>query len=177
MKKSILNALAPAYKMKTAQNSSILDNPEEGRIELYPAGFTHLSSRDGRSRQKLFQDLWEKALFLGKETLIYPFGKDHSIALVPDPHNKYDPNAIHLILRAGHKSVLSSWNGLDMGFIPKKINEPILENIEKIHTGYILKVRDGVHHKHHVAKVVLFYGEKRKSNPGLARFMAILEEE
>lgn len=175
-KPSILGSTSSLYQIKKSENSSILDIPARAEIELYPAGYTHLSNRDDLSRQRTHRDIYEAAVVKGTEDNIAPLGtSNHTLELVHDPHNKFDKSAIHIILRAA-SGPLAHLDGRDLGFIPKKINKQILKNIQMCSGGYVQKVRSQVHKKYFSVKVVLQYGEKTAKRTTLERFSAILED-
>lgn len=175
-KPSILGSISPMYQIKKSENSAILDIPERSQIELYPAGYTHLSQRDDLPRQDVHRRIYEAAVIKGTEDNLAPLGTNsHWLELVPDPNNRHDRNAIHIILRAS-SGELAHLDGRDLGFVPKKINKQVLENIGMFSGGYVLKVRRAVHKKYFSAKVVLQYGEKTTKRATLERFSAILED-
>lgn len=167
------------YQVKKQSQGAILDIPDKGILELYPAGYTKPSNRDGISRQETYQLIWEAAVQLQSEEELFPFGKDnHNVRLLHDPENPYDKNALHLILEA-KDGPLVALNGRDLGFIPKKINQNVLRGINLIHGGRIFKVRSKFHTKYYSLKVVLGYGANtfsKLSVTSLSRFAAILEE-
>jgi len=181
---SILGHASQLYRSKRNETGSILDSPEKGLLELYPAGYTKPSNRDGQSRQELYKALYEIAVSKGAEGNLYPFEKDtHNITLLPDPSNPFDEHAVHLILEVSNvNSPLYHLNGRDLGFIPKKINQNILRGIDIFNGGRILKVKCNYHKKFYGAKVILAYADTHfDARPGmvmsLSRFADILEEE
>lgn len=182
-KTSPLGHASQLYRTKRNETGSILDVPEKGLLELYPAGYTKPSNRDSLNRQDVYKQVYESAVMKGVESNLYPFEKDsHNIILLPDPNNPYDTNAIHLILEVKDtSSPLYDLNGRDLGFIPKKINQNILQGMEIINGGRILKVKCNFHKKFYGAKIVFAYGETNWcSRPGgtmsLSRFSDILED-
>lgn len=180
MNPSVLGSLSEFYRTKSQQRGSILDLPDRGQLELYPAGYTKPSERDNCSRQDIYKELWQAAVVLNTENESYPLGKKgHNIILIPDPSNEHDPNAIHVILQTAEGTPLSHLNGKDLGYVPKKINIQILQNMNMINGGRILKVRSKFHEKYWTAKIVLGYGDmtfSAVSKTTLNRFAAILDE-
>lgn len=178
--KSPLGSQSQFYEVKTKQNGGIQDTPTKGTLEVYPAGYTKFSEKDDEHRQDLYQKLWEESVTSHSEEKLFPFGKkDHWIELVPNPENKFDPNAIHVVFRATPESPLAQLNGRDMGFIPMKISKMLKKNIKLINGGKILKVRSNFHKKYYTAKIVLGYGDTTFSSldkTTMARFTAILNE-
>lgn len=176
---SPLGSASQFYQVKKQSQGSILDIPNKGLLELYPAGYTKMSYRDNISRQDTYKRVYELAVQNTVEDQLFPFGKDdHNIELVPDPESPYDTNAIHVILRTSG-GPLAELNGKDLGFIPRKINQNILQHIELIHGGRIYKVRANFHKKYYTAKVVFGYGANtfgKLSLSSMARFASILEE-
>src|SRR5688572_21648101 len=133
---SILGDFSQYYLVKTQEGGGILDDPYAGKLEMYPAGYTYQSNRDGRTRQNTYQILWEAAVANKKETDLYPFGLEgHALELVRDTNNTADHYATHLILRVSSDSkyLPKSLDGVDLGFVPKKINQQILKNLNKVH--------------------------------------------
>jgi len=177
---SVLGDASQLYQVKSNAQGAILDQPERGLLELYPAGYTKPSNRDNVSRQEVFKSIYELAVSKGIEENSYPFEQNtHNITLLPDPANPFDKNAIHLILNAPKGSPLNFLNGKDLGFIPKKINTNILRNIELINGGRILRVKCNFHKKYYGAKIIFAYGPNTfepASTLSLSRFSAILED-
>lgn len=173
---SLLGDLSSLYLIKKSETSGILDLPKEAQVELYPAGYTFRSERDNISRQQTYQELYEIAINLEVEDDINPFGTiNHTLELVHDPLNKFDVNALHIILKA-KTGPLQYLDGRDLGFIPKKINPQVLSNKHMVSGGFIRKVRRGVHKKYFNAKVVVRYGKKTATQIRLERFSGILED-
>lgn len=177
---SPLGDLSKLYLTKSSSGGGILDVPSRGIIELYPAGYTKPSNRDGCTRQHVHKALWEFAVSKNMEETAFPFGQgSHHITLLHDPDNQFDKNAIHLILNTPVDSILRPLHGKDLGFIPMRINAQLLKNIETIGSGRILKVKSNFHHKYYAAKIVLAYGNTSFDPPStrsLSRFSAILED-
>jgi len=181
---SPLGSASQLYRTKKNETGSILDQPERGLLELYPAGYTKPSNRDNCSRQDLYKQLYELAVSLGTEEHLYPFEKDsHNITRLHDPRNIHDMNAIHLILDiASIQSPLLFLSGRDMGFIPRRINANIIIRMKLINGIRILKVKCNFHKKFYGAKVVIAYGNT-SFNPriggsmSLDRFTNILEDQ
>jgi hypothetical protein len=177
---SPLGIHSSAYRVKTSEKGSILDNPDLGLLEFYPAGYTK-PDKDGQSRQEVYQAMYEDAVTRSKEEQLYPLGKDsHDIILVPDFENPYDKNAMAVRLVVFNDSdPLYKYNGADIGFVPMKISAVLAPNRGMIKQGRILKVRNAVHAKYYSAKVVLSYGNQKFSSLDLTsniRFTAIMEE-
>jgi hypothetical protein len=182
---SILGPKHPQYKTRTAQNGHILDLPEEGILELYPAGFTkpvNSGERKGVNRQVVFRELWEIALRLEKEAKDFPFGKHqgHYVCLEPDEENPADPNAISLMLYADIGHPLRHLNGADLGYVPMRISDVVKANLNMFRDGKIKYVRNAVHKKHFGARLVLKYGDQALSASRTLvakRFRALMEED
>ena len=180
---SILGDLARLYQIKSGPGGGILDSPQEGILELYPAGYTQTSNLNGNNRQDFYSKLWSFAVERTTENAIKPFDFDkqytYTIDLLHDASNPYDSNAIHLIFSAPSNSRLAILDGGDMGFIPAKINTIILQNLDMIHDVRILKIRSAVHKKYFSAKIEIKYGDIWKPAEKLttlSRFVNLMEE-
>ena len=88
--RSILGDLHQYYAVKTQEGGGILEDPNTGKLEVYPAGYTKPSNRQqGVQRQVVYQMLYEAAVKLRKEKDLYPFGTEgHNIEIVHDPANQ-----------------------------------------------------------------------------------------
>ncbi len=180
---SPLGSASQLYRTKKNETGSILDMPDKGLLELYPAGYTKPSNREGISRQELYKQLYELAVALGTEDHLFPFKKSsHNIRLLHDPLNPYDINAIHLILEVtDDEDPLKKLKGRDLGFIPKRINQNILRGFKLINGARILKVKCNFHKKFYGAKIILAYGNTHFNtriggSMSLNRFRDILED-
>jgi hypothetical protein len=182
---SVLGSQSQLYREKRAETGSILDIPEKGLLELWPAGYTHTSNKGDYHRQDVYKMLWEAAVSHSVEDHLYPFGKDnHKVIVEHDPTNNFDENALQVYLVTTDCTPFvipkpGMPNKLDMGFIPKKINKIVLKNIDMLNSGRILKVRANFHKKYWTAKVVFGYNETTFSPLSVVtmnRFSAILEE-
>lgn len=177
--KSPLGDASSYYRVKRSEQGSIVDRPEQGMIELYPAGSTKPSTQEG-SRQAVLRNIYEKALEIEAEDKLFPFGKKgHHIVLHPQKDNRYDPHAVLLTLSAPEDSCLYSCDGKDIGFIPKRISKLIHENWHCFYDGLIYKVKSNVYGKYYQAKIVLLYGDefsRAGSSMSMGRFVNLLEE-
>ena len=159
--KSPLKAKSSLYWIKKNSRGSILDQPDKGLIEIYPAGYTKPSDKDGVSRQDVHKKIYDTALSLKTENQLYPFGRQgsHFIELIPESDNQHDPNAIAIVLRAYPESSLHHLDRRDLGYIPMKISSAVKKNIRMFTGGAILKVKAEVFGEYWQCKLVLSYGE------------------
>jgi hypothetical protein len=178
-KTSALGLSSAHYLTKTSEKGSILDQPELGLLEFYPAGYTK-PDKENNDRQVVYQALYEEAVRRDKEEQLYPLGKEgHDIVLIPDFDNPHDKHAMVVRLVVfGEKDPLYRFNGRDIGFVPMKITSALAPNRGMISQGRILKVRNGVHAKYFSAKVVLSYGERFSTldRTSAVRFSSLLED-
>ena len=178
---SPLGAQSSAYRVKTSEKGSILDNPELGLLEFYPAGYTK-PDKMGGSKQDIYKALYETAVSRNKEAQLYPLGKDtHNVLLIPEFDNPHDPNAMIVRLTGfDDDKELAQWSSRDLGYIPMKISKVLAPNRGMITQGRILKVRNAVHGKYYSAKIVLSYSNEDIFSPmditSSRRFSFILEE-
>ena len=175
--KSPLGDKAPFYIKKSVSRGAIQDHPEEGWLEFYPAGYSHVSRRDGVARQIRHKNLYQHAVHYRTENRLYPFKLiEHDIELVPDKTNPVDKNAMWVIL----KSKFSEWrdlNNTDLGFVPREISQVIRNNIQKITGGTIYKIKSDFYKKFYTCKIVLFYRNvPHPQNTGVDRFQSIIME-
>jgi len=180
-KPSPLGLSSQTFQEKKNSKGAILDQPDRGTLELYPAGFTKPSLMDGVSRQQVHKAIYEQAQKLGTSEDLYPFGKTgtHSIQLVPLHDNEWDPNATMIQLVADSDSPLAHLNGRDLGFIPLKISSLVKRNISMFTGGAILKTRAEVYKRYWQCKVILSYGEAQFApldRTARNRFAAIMGE-
>jgi hypothetical protein len=163
-----INGILPKnYWEKKSSQGRILDQPELGLLEFYPAGFTQ-SNESGESRQKGHRILYGAAVSTSKECWLFPFEDDaHKVLLIPEPSNPHDPHAIKVICE-GSGGVLAGLS-LDLGYVPARINKFLHAAEDLINGGRVLKVQAGVHQKYWRAKVILAYNH--------ASFESLLEEE
>lgn len=158
--KSPLGDLSYLYKTKEASKGSILDNPSDGLLELYPAGGTYRAA-SGHMRQEFYRVIHEAAVKLGTEAGNYPFGlHDHEVSLIREPTNQHDQYAVKIVFECDPK--LLPYSSLtpfpwDLGYVPRKISEKIFKNRDMITGGKILKTRQNVYKKYYMAKVVFSY--------------------
>lgn len=177
--KSPLGDASSIYQTKKQETGSIFDRPSLGLLELYPAGYTKPSERDGHNRQETHNTLWSLAVHGKVEDNFYPFEKNnHSVILIPDVGNKFDPHAINLILQVTDiNSPLYCLDGKDLGFIPMRISKYISRNKNMIHKGMILKVKSNFHKKFCGTKIMFTYGDpiQHMKDHTLSRFSMIME--
>ena len=177
---SPLGIYSSQYKVKASEKGSILDQPELGLLEFYPAGYTK-PDQQGNSRQEIYQVLYEMTVASFKESQLYPIGKDtHNVALFTDFDNPHDKCAMTVHLEIHNiTSPLYRFNGRDIGFVPMKISHVLAPNRQMISQGRILKVRNAVHGKYYSAKVILSYGDTKFSGldrTSSTRFSSIMDE-
>jgi len=178
---SILEHLSPIYQTKTSQGGHILDQPSLGMLEFYPAGYTKPDA-NGLQRQLAYEKLYTVAKNWDKEDLLYPFGKeDCQILLIKEPTNKFDPNAIRVVMNIRGKLV-KKWDppytNIDLGYVPMKISQMVTKNMGMIGKSTILRVSKNIHEKYYSAKIVVKYGPGGIAtvDKNDTRFYALLDE-
>lgn len=182
---SILGDKSALYRTKTQEGGGILDNPEEGTLEFYCAGYTK-SDPKGFNRQDWHKKLYAAAVKRGTENKLYPLSvEEYQITIVHDPTNTFDPNraALRILFRPISEKLKKVFTGapevVELGFVPARINMNVLKNMDMVNSVQILKTRVGFHEKYCTTKVVLAYGHNRsgsKKLPSASRFMGILDE-
>jgi hypothetical protein len=167
------------YREKKNSNGGIVDNVEMGQLEIYPAGYSQPSRRDGGNRQKAHEKVYERAVQLGTHEELYPLkGECHNVVLVPEPDNPYDANAVRVVLQGTAGTPLEDVGGKELGYIPKRISALISRNIDRISRGKIMKVRSGFHNKYYTTKVAFLYGPREfqsSEEKDLTRFSDLFE--
>lgn len=177
---SILGSQSYLYSESKEENGLILDNPEAGTLEFYPAGYTKASGRDNCNRQNTHEFIYSIAVGLGTENSLQPFPNDgYEILLLQDTSNPYDSNAIHCILHViDKKHPLWYRDGRDLGFIPKKINGILLKNMQLINGVRISSVRMNMHDKYYNSRLTIAYGHNSFNGPkdDTSRFLNMMDE-
>jgi hypothetical protein len=177
---SILGLLSHQYQ-NLEPGKFIIDDPEEGLLELCPRAFSKVNAY-GYDRQILYKALYELAAKKGIEKQIYPFGfSDVWLELVPEPYNKHDKNAVLIVLRIKEDNAFdmkkNEWDGLDLGYIPMEISAIIKSNINMVKTILIKEIYQQVHAKYYQAKISIGYGPNGIQNPNtISRFIGLMDE-
>lgn len=160
--KSPLAELGVSYLIKDSAHAGILLDPDNYTLEFYPKGYTQVSDRDNRNRQLTLKAVWELAVTMGKEEMLYPFESvQHNIKLIHDRHNTVDKHAVRVILECPFNgSRLQHLDGMDLGFVPQRISKQLCARLSMINGGRILKIRANWHKRYYTAKVILGYEGK-----------------
>lgn len=159
-----LGGIGKLYLEKKNSQGAIHLKPEEKTLELYPAGYTKNSSRDGNNRQAALKSLYEIAVNMGTQDMLYPFEEvPHNIKLVHQRNNPKDPYAMYVVIDAPVPgSMLGHLDGRDLGYVPLKVSEHVHKHglIGGLITGgRILKIRANFHSKYYTCKVIFGYGD------------------
>jgi len=189
--KGILGPLSWQYQKP---DGYIFDNIESKVLEFYPAGYSqsflrkmpHISDEKNTfceqvNRQEFFKKLFDQAEALGREEEKFPFrGFKYKIELEPEPTNRFDRNAVKVVLSApqgGDKvTSISYWNDYSIGYVPARINTVLLDNIERIEDIVILSVTDSLNDKFYCARIAVGYDGKLliESDNLPERFLALI---
>ncbi|MHA1692555.1 MAG: HIRAN domain-containing protein [Candidatus Heimdallarchaeaceae archaeon] len=96
-----------------------------GQVIFTVAGFSQFSVIHKKNRQLLLQYIKERTTKNVGNYLSFP--DDYKIELKPEPDNKYDKNAIRVLLKYEDQTV-----AFDLGFVPSYFNKMILSEHIKL---------------------------------------------
>lgn len=183
--KSILGEQKSAlYRTSTAEGGGIIDCPEKGTLEFYCAGFTK-PDINSVNRQEYHRKIFLSAARSGRENESFPLPlEDYQIRIIHDHENKFDNAALKILLYPVSENLRKDFpyitpNGIDLGFVPARINTCLLINMDMINDIKILKTRKEFHEKYYTTKIVIAYGHNKLSQKFLSsgnRFLGILDE-
>lgn len=179
---SILDTDSWRYQKASAH---IYDNTHDNTLEFYPAGYTQKFIRKvvGKDyceevrRQEFFKRLYDHAEHIGKADAIFPFkGYEYKIELVPEPDNRYDIYAMKVVFSTPNENI-KYWNDYSIGYVPAKINQKILINLEMISDIAIHSVSDCLNDRFYCARLAVGYDGKtfpKELHPDMKRFKDLI---
>jgi hypothetical protein len=148
----------------TKPEGHIYENLSAKVVEFYPAGYTQKFIRPYKNisgaaeevnRQEFYQQLYEEAADINRESEVFPFENyEYKIDFVREPNNKYDPFALRVSISTPNNNY---WNDYHAGYVPARINQLLLANIERISDIQILSVIDNLNDKFYCARIGLGY--------------------
>ena len=131
--------------------------------------------------------MWQQCVYLQTEENLFPLGRDtHSISLIKEPGNRYDPYAIKIGIEFKQETpeevlpkffIRKKWQ--DIGYIPKIISKILNDNLNSIKDGQLINIYSDAPKNIYFARIALFYGKRQEipqANQFNQRLTAILEE-
>jgi len=169
---SILEDLSWQYQKS---DSFIFDDIKKQILYIYPAGYTQMffkkrldiegvSCCEQVNRQELFKKLYRQA-----DGQLFPFEDcRYDLYLEHDPKNKYDKDAIKIVLTAKDDPDAEYWIDYFIGFVPAKINKVVLKNMYSIEDIRILSVANNLNDKFYCTRIAISYGDTQIRNEGIS---------
>jgi len=176
---SLLGSDSARYDEFCPRTGHIIDEPENGRLIMRPAGFTKQDDLYA-PRQVYFKSLYDQAVARGTVDECFPvLDTLRTITLSHERNNKHDCNALRILMQTTFRNQWgdNTCKTSDLGYVPKRINIRVLRQIHKIRKILIYSVEKEVHGKYFVANLCLVYGEPVESPEQIVidRMAAVME--